>query len=155
MINQMNLVEIALALLQDEATGDIVSAKKKMDLDNYSMTWMYHSKDTFFPVVKEEVLKEVMENVYETQDRQYEIMNTAQNDNIVFIEMIESYPNSQTGKVYRTPITLVLEFNEEGKVVRGRHYCDPDLSDKDLSTESIHNAIGSIPELIIKRMDIN
>ena len=30
-------------------------------------------------------------------------------------------------KVYRTPLVIVLEM-EKGKIKKGRHYCDPDLS---------------------------
>jgi len=144
-----NLIEVALALLQDEANVNVSKAKEKMKLDEYSMTWMYRSRDTLFPNVKGEMLKKEMDDVYEIQDRQYEIMHTAQNDNIVFIEMIESYPDTKTGKEYRTPITLVLEF-KDGKVVRGRHYTDPNLSHEYLSQEVIHTAIGSLPKMVIK-----
>lgn len=150
MTNQINLIEVALALLQDEANGDIVAAKAKMDLDHYSMTWMYRTGETLFPSVQGEMLKGVMDEVYEITDRQYEIMNTAQDANVVFIEMIESYPDLKTKKEYRTPITLVLEFNDEGKVVRGRHYCDPQISHEYLERDIIHNAIGRKPILVIK-----
>lgn len=150
MDNPIKVIEIALALLQDEANGDIVAAKAKMDLDNYSMTWMYRSRETLFPSIQGEMLKEVMDEVYEITDRQYEIMNTAQEGNTVFIEMIESYPDLKTNKEYRTPITLVLEFNDEGKVVRGRHYCDPQISHEYLERGIIHSAIGREPILIIK-----
>jgi ketosteroid isomerase-like protein len=144
-----NLIEVALALLQDEANGNVGNAKEKMNLDEYSMTWMYRSRDTLFPSEKGQMLEKEMEDVYEIQNRQYEIMHTAQNDNVVFIEMIESYPDTETGKEYRTPITLVLEF-KESKVVRGRHYTDPNLSHEYLSQEVIHSAIGSLPKMVIK-----
>ena len=144
-----NLIKVALALLQDEANGNVSKAKEKMELDEYSMTWMYRSRDTLFPNVKGEMLKKEMEDVYKIPDRQYEIMHTAQNDDVVFIEMIESYPDTETGKEYRTPITLVLEF-KESKVVRGRHYTDPNLSHEYLSQEVIHAAIGSVPKIVIR-----
>jgi hypothetical protein len=81
-----NLINIALRLLQDEANGDVASAKEKMDLDNYSMTWMYRSKDTLFPAVHGDALKQEMSEVYEIQNREYEIIHTAQNGNVVFID---------------------------------------------------------------------
>lgn len=105
---EKNLIPIALELLQNEADGDVVSAKEKMDLDAYSMTWMYRSDDTLFPSVYGDALRGEIEEVYEITGREYEIVHTAQNDNVVFIEMIESYPDKESGKEYRTPITLVL-----------------------------------------------
>lgn len=146
---QLDLTSIALQLLQDEANGDVVSAKEKMDLDSYSMTWMYQTKDSLFPSVSGDSLKGEMEDIYEITGREYEIVHTAQNQNVVFIEMIESYPDTESGKVYRTPITLVLEF-KDGKVVRGRHYCDPKLSLESLSKQQIHSAVGATPQQIIK-----
>lgn len=148
-----NLIDVALALLQDEANGDIVSAKAKMDLDNYSMTWMYKSGETLFPAVQGEALKQEMGEAYEIQKREYEIVNTAQNGNVVFIEMVESYPDPKTGEGFRTPITLVLEFTD-GKVVRGRHYTDPNLSHEHLSKEVIHGALGQEPKRTIRRQSV-
>ncbi len=42
-------------------------------------------------------------------------------------EMIESYPDPKTKKVYKTPMVIVWEF-KNGKIFKGRHYCDPQVS---------------------------
>ncbi|MEK7680583.1 MAG: hypothetical protein AAB348_00855 [Patescibacteria group bacterium] len=67
------------------------------------------------------------------------------------LELIESYPDQKTKKVYRTPLILVLEM-KNGKIRTGRHYLDPKLSDKYLTEEQIEKAYknnkGSL--LIIK-----
>lgn len=144
-----NYIDIALKLLKYEASGDVKNAADKMDLDNYSMTWMYKSKDTLFPSVSGKAVRAAMDEVYEIQGRKYEILNTAQHENVVFVEMIESYPSEEAGKEYRTPVTLVLEF-KDGKVVRGRHYCDPQLSYEYLEAETIYKATGHKPKLIIE-----
>lgn len=45
--------------------------------------------------------------------------------------MIESYPDPESRKMYRTNQVIVLELND-GKIRTGRHYCDPKLSFADL-----------------------
>lgn len=52
------------------------------------------------------------------------------------IEMVESYPDPKTEKVYKTPLVIILEM-KDGKIKRGRHYCDPDLSYLNLSNKQI------------------
>jgi len=53
--------------------------------------------------------------------------------------MIESYPDPETGDVYRTPLVIVLEF-EGDKIKTGRHYCDPRLSFMHLTKEQTDKA---------------
>jgi ketosteroid isomerase-like protein len=55
------------------------------------------------------------------------------------IEMVESYPDPKTKKVYRTPLVIVLEM-QNGKIRRGRHYCDPDLSYLHLTKKTVERA---------------
>lgn len=121
----------ALAILQDEIRGDMEAALKKMD-PKYSMTWVYkHPKNgTLFPRVSNKQIKEAMKDVYEVKGRTYDIKNVATGKNLVIIELIESYNK------YRTPLVLVLEFRD-GKIIRGRHYCDPNLSYLELSTQDL------------------
>ena len=52
------------------------------------------------------------------------------------VELVESYPDPDSKKMYRTPLVLVLEF-KDGKIHRGRHYCDPQLSYLYLSAKQI------------------
>jgi hypothetical protein len=139
-----NLLKIALEILKDEASGDTKAAAEKMHLDDYSMTWMYRSKSDLFPSVSGDVVRESMSDVYTIKGRVYEIINHAQGDDVVFIEMIESYPDEKSGKEFRTPITLVLKF-KDGKIITGRHYTDPQLSYEYLSKETIYSALKQRP----------
>lgn len=131
-------VKTVLAILQDEAGGDVHAALAKMTKD-YQMTWVYKSTDKLFPKTGDNVHRE-LEEVYPIKGRQYDIRNIAEGDNVVMIEMIESYPDPETGKVYRTPQVIVLEF-KDGLIRTGRHYCDPSLSYMELSSEQIDSAL--------------
>lgn len=119
--------QIVLAVLKDELNGNIQNALKKLTPD-YTMTWVYKSprSGTLFPKTKKDIKAELAE-VYPIKGRRYDIKNIAEGDGVVMVEMIESYPNPKTKKVYRTPLVIVLEM-KAGKIRRGRHYCDPNLS---------------------------
>ena len=118
-------IQTILDILQDEVDGNVVSALRKMTRD-YTMTWMYKSGKMLFPSTGKNVEKE-MKEVYPIKGRQYDIRNVAEGDGVVMIELVESYPDPKTRKVYRTPLVLVLEM-KNGKIRRGRHYCDPKIS---------------------------
>lgn len=133
------LTEIAVELLKDEIKGDIKNALLKMH-PRYSMTWVYETKKgVIFPSVDYRTIKKAMKDVYEIKGRQYEIKNTAEGDNVVMIEMIESYPDPESKKMYRTPLVIVLEFEGE-KVITGRHYCDPKISYAGLTPQTLAKA---------------
>jgi len=53
------------------------------------------------------------------------------------IELVETYPDPGGANVYRTPLVLVIELHE-GKIVRGRHYCDPRLSYMQLTDQQVN-----------------
>jgi hypothetical protein len=55
------------------------------------------------------------------------------------VEMVESYPDPKTKKVYRTPLVIVLEM-KNGKIRTGRHYLDPRLSFKYLTKRQVKKA---------------
>lgn len=107
--------------------------------DDYSMTWVYkHPKTSkLIPKVKTDVSKE-MAKVYVIKDRKYDIKNITANEKVVMIEMIESYTDPETKKLMRTPQVIVLEFRD-GKISKGRHYCDPNLSCLDLDDETLES----------------
>jgi ketosteroid isomerase-like protein len=131
-------IQAAIDILQDEANGDVASALAKMAKD-YRMTWMYKAKDELFPKTGDDVHSE-LNDVYPIQGRQYDIRNITEGEGVVMIEMIESYPDPETGKVYRTPQVIVLEF-KDGLIRTGRHYTDPDLSYMQLPAEQIDSAL--------------
>lgn len=131
-------IQTVINILKDEVRGDVKSALKKMASD-YSMTWMYQSKDgKLFPHTEKDVKKE-LEEVYPIKERKYKIKNIAEGENVVMVELVESYPDPETKKIYRTPLVLVLEM-KDGKIKTGRHYTDPRLSHLFLTKEDIDKA---------------
>lgn len=128
-------IQIVLGILEDERSGRVKEALEKMSSD-YSMTWVYQtSSGDLFPKSENNLEKE-LEDVYQIKDRKYDIKNITENENVVMVELVESYPDQETGKVYRTPLVLVLEM-EEGKIKKGRHYCDPGISYLYLTQEEV------------------
>ncbi len=141
-------IQTILNILQDEANGDVHSALNKMAKD-YQMTWVYKSKDELFPKTGDDVHGE-LDEVYPIKGRQYDIRNIAEGDNVVMIEMVESYPDPETGKIYRTPQVIVLELID-GLIRTGRHYTDPDLSYMELTVDQINLALRDTEtKLLIK-----
>ncbi len=142
-------IQTVLSILQDEVNGDVSAALKKMT-DDYSMTWVYMGKNrSYFPTTSGNIKKDI-EEVYPITGRTYEIMNIAESDTVVMVEMIESYPDPETKKVYRTPLVIVLEM-KRGKIRTGRHYCDPRLSYEYLTKAAVKKAYkkSTGPRLVI------
>lgn len=128
-------VKTAQNILKDEIKGDMKSALSKMT-KGYSMTWVYKStKGVLFPRTKLDFSK-LMKEVYVIKGRKYDIKNIAEGKNVVMVELVESYPDPETKKVYRTPLVLIMEF-KDGKIKRGRHYCDPQISYLNLNKKQI------------------
>ena len=135
MNNLSKNVQIVLEILEDERSGRVKEALEKMFSD-YSMTWVYQARSgELFPKSENNIKKE-LENVYQIKNREYDIKNITENESVVMVELIESYPDPETGKVYRTPLVLVLEM-ENGKIKKGRHYCDPNISYLYLTKEQV------------------
>lgn len=147
MVYSKNL-EVVLSILKNEVDGDVAAALEKM-AEGYSMTWMYQGKEVLFPSTGAAVENE-LEEVYPIKGRVYDIRNFAESDSVVMLEMIESYPDPDTGKVYKTPQVIVLEM-KDGKILTGRHYCDPDVSHLDLADEDLERGLhGTSSKLVIK-----
>lgn len=140
-------VQTILNILKNEVDGDVSSALEKMT-DDYSMTWMYQRGEELFPSVNKDV-EAKMEETYPIKGRQYDVRNIAEGDNVVMLELIESYPDPETGKEYRTPLVLVLEM-KDGKIKKGRHYCDPRTSFMYLTKEQVEEGLrGSESKIVI------
>lgn len=128
-------VRTVINILKDEIRGDIKSALKKM-AKNYTMTWVYRKKNgDLFPSTKIDFKSELKE-VYPIKGRKYNVINIAESKDVVMVELIESYPDPETKKIYRTPLVIVLEM-KNGKIRTGRHYCDPNLSYANLTEQQI------------------
>lgn len=138
---QSKNIQIVLDILRDEVRGSVESALKKMS-DSYSMTWIYKSprKGVLFPKTDKNLKKEMRQS-YPIKGRQYDIKHIAEGNGVVMLELVESYPDPKTKKIYRTPLVLVLEMNKS-KIQTGRHYCDPNLSYLHLSKSQVARAYG-------------
>jgi len=144
-------IKTVLDILHDEVRGSVEAALKKMG-DNYSMTWVYKSprKGVLFPKTGKNIKKEMRQS-YPIKGREYDIKNIAEGDGVVMVELIESYPDPKTKKIYRTPLVLVLEM-DKGKITSGRHYCDPNLSYLHLSKSQVARAHeGKKSKMVIKQ----
>lgn len=139
-------IETVLAILKDEVLGDVSAALEKMTQD-YVMTWMYQGKEDLFPTSKKDFQSEIKE-IYPIKGRRYQIKNIAEGADVVMVELIESYPDSQTGTLHQTPLVLVLEM-EGDKIKTGRHYCDPVISYKNLSTQELDAAYRNKPNKLV------
>lgn len=136
MNNLSKNIQLVLEILEDERSGRVKEALQKMSPD-YSMTWVYQTKSgELFPASKNN-LEEEIESVYQIKGREYDIKNITENNTVVMVELIESYPDPETAKIYRTPLVLVLEM-ENGKIKKGRHYCDPTISHLHLTKEQVN-----------------
>ena len=116
--------------------------------NDYSMTWMCQGKSALFPTTGKNAESE-MEKVYPIKGRRYDIRNIAEGNGVVMVELVESYPDHETGKEYRTPLVLVLEM-KDGKIRKGRHYCDPKVSLLYLSEKQVEQGLkGTASKTII------
>ena len=139
-------IQIVLDILKNEVDGDVKSALDKIS-DDYFMTWMYKKGDKLFPSTGKNVESEMSE-IYPIKGRKYDIRNITESDNVVMVEVVESYPDPKTGKEYRTPQVLVLEM-EDGKIKKGRHYCDPRTSFMHLSEKQIDDGLKGTDSKIV------
>ena len=138
--NYSKNIQTVLDILQDEVNGNVAAALQKMT-DDYTMTWVdlgVDGKEELFPTTGNDMKKE-LEEAYPIKGRKYEIKNIAEGDEVVMVELIESYPDPKTGEVYRAPLVLVLEM-QDGKIRTGRHYLDPRIAKKHLSENEIEKA---------------
>lgn len=131
-------IQTVLDILQDEMNGDVAAALKKLHKD-YRNTWVYLGYDEkLFPKSGKNTKKE-LDEVYPIKGRQYDIKHIAEGKNVVMVELVESYPDPKSKKVYRTPLVLVIEM-KNGKILKGRHYCDPRLSNMHLTKSQVAKA---------------
>lgn len=133
-------VQTVIDILRDEIIGNTSGALKKMT-KNYTMTWVYETKDgSLFPKTAVSEAAD-LEDAYIIKGRKYEIMHIAEGKDVIIVELIESYPDTKTKKTYRTPLVLVLEM-KNGKIETGRHYCDPRLSYRYLIPSQVKKAFA-------------
>ncbi len=141
-------IQLILDVLEDEVSGRVKEAAKKIH-PQYTNTYMNNCFNKLFNRTKASSSDD-LEDIYKIKGRKYEIYNITESENVVITEMIESYPDSKTGKIYRTPQVVVSEF-KDGLIKTGRHYNDPSLSFMHLTKDQTDQAfINSEPIIIIE-----
>lgn len=102
-------INLILENLKDEVNGDVDDALQKLS-PNYSVTWVYETKEGGLFSTSSNDLKQELGGVYIIKGRQYDIRNITESKNVVMVEMIEIYPD---------PEVIVLEI-KDGKIFKGR-----------------------------------
>ena len=143
-------IQAVIDILRDEVRGDTRSARRKMT-GNYTMTWVYETPTGKLCPRAKGSKDADLDDAYGIRGRTYEIYHRSESKGVVMVELIESYPDPDTGKVYRTPLVLVLEM-KNGKIETGRHYCDPRLSYRHLTPAEVRKAFAgkTKPILVIE-----
>src|SRR3989338_4101545 len=108
-------IKAVLDVLKDEVRGDWKAALKKLTPD-YTMTWVEMRGKRFFLRTKKNIKKE-LQDVYYIKEREYDIKNIAEGKDVVMVELVESYPDPKTKKMYRTPLVLVIEM-KRGRIAK-------------------------------------
>lgn len=139
-MTKKELINLVLESFAAEKEGDSRKGLSLID-DDFKVTEMFLIKDKPFISISGEEIRESIKNVYKIEGREYVFKNVVADEEkeIVFVEFVESYPDSETGEVYRTPQVAVIEV-KNGKLHRTRHYTDPHLSSKYLSEEEVDKA---------------
>ncbi len=140
-MKQTQKINTVLSILQDEINGDVASALKKLS-KSYTMTWMYKGEKKLFPSTRPN-FKTELSDAYRVKGRTYEIKNIAEGKGIVMVELVESYPDAKTRKIFRTPLVIVIE-TKKGLIVKGRHYCDPAVSHLFLSRKEVEKGFRGV-----------
>jgi ketosteroid isomerase-like protein len=142
MLSKKQLIALVLSSFEAEKANDI---KKNSSLlhRNFRMTDMvYVAKDEYFPRLEGESLEKTINSAFLIKNREFKFKSVVadKKTQTVIVEFIESYPDTSTGRTYRTPQIAVCEI-KDGTIYRTRHYMDPRLSFEYLSPESIDKAM--------------
>lgn len=143
MLNAKELKELVLKSFEYEKNRDAENNKKLLHSE-FVVTEMAMDNDgTVFRRLQGEKLLEYMDMAFETKGREYEFVSVVANfdTQTVVVEFVESYPDTETGKVYRTPQVAVCVV-KDGKIYRTRHYMDPRLSYECLDKSDIDKALS-------------
>lgn len=140
-LNSDELKELVMASFMAEKNCDI---QVGLDLihDDFTVTEMtLGNEGEHLPALTGDKLRELMKLAFTTKGREYIFKSVIADESTqtVIVEFIESYQNTKTGQVYRTPQISVCEI-KGGKIHRTRHYMDPRLSFENLSDEQIETA---------------
>ena len=142
MLTKDQLIKITLATFEGERNHSVTDNLKVMD-EEFAVTDMIMTTKGNFPRLSGEKLRSYMKEAFKINGRHF-IFQTVLADTItqtVIVEFIESYPDSKTKKIFRTPQVAICQF-KNGRLYRTRHYMDPRLSFEYLEMLEIKNAMS-------------
>ena len=140
LLDSEQLKKLVLASFEAEKNNDI-EINKALLHPNFKMVDMVLSSDLKpFPSLEGEELEKQIQLAFPIKGRQF-VFHTViadEDSQKVIIEFTESYPDPKSKKVYRTPQIAVCEI-KDGKIYRTRHYMDPRISHKNISSEDLED----------------
>ena len=143
-MNKADLIKLVLASFEAERHND-VSRGLELVSDDFKVTEMSlgNTGKELFPAVTAAVARDSIGEVYQIKGREYQFVNAMadESNQTVMVEFVETYPDPQTGQVYRTPQVAVCVV-KDNKVYRTRHYNDPRVSYVEVTQQAIDLALS-------------
>ncbi len=142
MLTKKQLIDLTLASFEAERTSNFDENLRLIDKD-FVVTDMVMSTRGRFPRLSGKKLRSYMKEAFQIKDRDF-VFKTVMADvesQTAVVEFIESYPDSKTQKIFRTPQVAICQF-KNGKLYRTRHYMDPRLSYEYIEETEIENAMS-------------
>lgn len=140
-LNSAELKRIILASYEAERTGDVALNKSLISPD-FKFTDMVVDEDgaPFIKMGGQEA-SELMNEAFKIKGRKFIFKTIVADEDTqkVIVEFIESYPDPNSGKEFRTPQVAIIEFNN-GLIHRTRHYLDPRISYLYLAADEVEKA---------------
>lgn len=142
-LSSEQLIDLVLKSFEAERLGNIAENSQILHQD-FKMTDMVIGKDKkYFPSLSGDKLHDAIKLAFTIKGRKFKFSTVIADEatQTVIVEFIESYPDTETGKEYRTPQVAICQIRD-GKLYRTRHYMDPRLSYEHLSESVIEEAIS-------------
>lgn len=143
-MNTKELKELVLASFNAERSNNI-AAGKQLITEDFKVTEMSLGNDGLqrLPSVWASGARDMIDEAYQYAKREYQFVHVVVDEpkQTVIVEFVETYPDPQTGQIYRTPQVAVCEI-KDGKIYRTRHYNDPRVSFANITQTEIDQALS-------------
>lgn len=141
-LSKKELIELVLLSFSAEKNHDIKSNYEYLHEDFAVTDMIVDQNDKPFPRLSGKKLEESINEAFIIEGREFYFPNILADEEsqTVMVEFVESYPDPETKKVYRTPQVAICKI-KDGKIFRTRHYMDPRLSYKYLDDKKIKDAL--------------
>lgn len=138
MLNSDELKTLVTESFEAEKDNNIEKNQTLLHAEFKMIDMVISEKSQLFPSLQGADLQKQIEVAFPIEGRKFIFKSILADEaeQKVIVEFIESYPDPKTKKIYRTPQIAVCEI-KDGLIYRTRHYMDPRLSHKNLSSEDI------------------